>query len=405
MAEVYQRVKRLKLSETEARAKEKSITVSVQDMPLAEFLRWLSVEAGVSVIAGKSLDDDSVTLDMNAVPVDQVLGVVARRLGVQVSRTGRVYFLGDLRPEDRGVLVRRVARLTGDELRGVVGVLLSEHGRMESHSDGLIVVGDRVEVLQRVIELCDRIEDVPVDTWVVQLHVIAITDNASSRMGVDVVPALELSYSFASGSAAGAAASGVNLFGELDGILQAARRVEGVSMVAEPLFLLTDGGSGSFKSGEVIPVARKSVSAEGTVETLDFQYVNVGLDFEVQVRQVAPDAARLRVRMESGQLRGFVEGAPRVQRDEYLGEVAAVTGGVYLIGSVDRKQRLDAVDGAFRTVKETERQNDTLQIWGRVYRISGPPPLVGGDRIERPGERSESPPKHDDNTTKEKSND
>jgi hypothetical protein len=103
-------------AKTEEAHAEPKVTVSVQAMPLGMFLRYLSNNTGTSVVCQADLDTQPVTLDLVDTPVAEAIGVVARRLGVSASRTGNVFFLGISRPEDRGVLVRKVRRLSKEDL-------------------------------------------------------------------------------------------------------------------------------------------------------------------------------------------------------------------------------------------------------------------------------------------------
>lgn len=157
------------------------------------------------------------------------------------------------------MLVRRVPRLSGDDLAEACATLLSEAGRVQTFPDGLVVVGDRVAVLQRVHELLDSIERAPVGTWVVQLYVVNVNQSAGATIGLDAQPALDLAAAFSAASAGGPSATAEAVIG-LRGALEAVRREDASSLVAEPLFLLVDGGRSKIERGERIPVARKTVS-------------------------------------------------------------------------------------------------------------------------------------------------
>ena len=198
--EMYQRLKTLPECQAGKVNGGPLVTLTTQQMPLEGVLRELSDQTKVSIVAEAGLDQSPVTLDVIDVPVDEVLGVIARRLGVQVTRTGSIYFLGSLRPEDKGVLVRRVRRLSANELSDSVSVLLSQNGSVRAHEDGLVIVGDRVEVLARVVELLDRIERADTSSWVVQLHLVQLSDRALADWGLDVEPAADIGLAFASAS-------------------------------------------------------------------------------------------------------------------------------------------------------------------------------------------------------------
>ena len=150
-------------------------------------------------MADSRLDGRTVTLEVQGETVASILGVVARRMGVDVTQQGTLYYLGQLRAEDRGLLVRRVRRLTSDEVSQAIENLMSEVGRVLTVADGLVVVGDRVEVLQRIEALIEQIDRTEVVTWVVQLYVAELTRSpcqimidAGVRQPADVQDLLDL---------------------------------------------------------------------------------------------------------------------------------------------------------------------------------------------------------------------
>ncbi len=343
------------------------LTLSADDMPLSRFVRFISDEARVSVVVDATLDDRLVTVDVVDVPLDDLLGVVARRLNVQVTRTGRLFFIGNLRPEDRGVLVRKVGRIDKEGLRTAVGVLLSQFGQVVSFEDGLVVVSDVVEVLSRVHELLDRIDTAPVGSWVVQLHVISMSQRAESEFGFDARPALEVAATFATGSGS----SSVDVSGGLQAMLIAEASRDDVNMVASPTFLLVDGKPSSFVDAQEIPVPVRSTSDQGTVTTLSFDVTQVGFTVSVLLRELSGDRALLSVESELSTLQGFVETSPIKNVTRFVNESAIHASGVYLLGSLKQRRQADGVSGPLNLLVTDDDSHSTLQYWCRAYRING----------------------------------
>jgi hypothetical protein len=93
------------------------------------------------------------------------MGLVARSVGADAARIGGAWYIGELSPEDRGVLVRRVPGYPLPELRAAVLSITSTDGRASVLEGGVIVVGDRVELLERVTELLDGVEQARGGTW------------------------------------------------------------------------------------------------------------------------------------------------------------------------------------------------------------------------------------------------
>jgi type II secretory pathway component GspD/PulD (secretin) len=346
------------------------VTLSADGMQLAEFVRSLSDQTGVSVVVSDRLDDKRVTLDVKQVEIGMVLDMLARRMGVQVSRNGDVFFIGELRPEDRGVLVHKVRRLTRDEIVQIASVYSSDTGRLHVTDDGLLIVGDRVAVLDRIREMVERVEAVPVDTWVFQLHMVSMRRDDMSEFGFDVLPAADVALTFAR-AAGGDLTSTATAAASLQAILRADRERSSVDIVAEPMLLVAEGQTGSFIDGENVPVPRRSVSDQGTVTTVGFDFFQTGLEVEVIPRELAYDRGRFDIRVSIADITGFVNDAPIVNRQQLDIVLTAASGGVYLIGSLDRGKRFNATTTAFQTVKKQDSESSVVQVWLRAYRIDG----------------------------------
>lgn len=371
-------------------AAEPRLTVSVDGLPLPAFARWVADKAGVSIVIEDTLETRKVTLDVRDVAVSDLLGMVARRADSQVTRVGRLFYLGQLRPEDKGVLVRKVGRLSGDELSRAVGVLLSEYGRCQCFADGLVLVGDRVEVLQRVDELLNGVESAAASTWVVQLYVVNLSNADVADLGLDALPALEVAATVAgvSGGGIGAAtaiASSANtaarLKGGLDLVLRASRVRNSVVVLGQPLFLMVDGDATHMGSGQRVPVPRRTVSDQGTVTTAGFDYIDTGLQIDVELREVAHERARLRVKGSFSTVQSFVEAAPVVSRDDYSSSAVIASGGVYLVSALERTQAEKTQRGPLSLGLKNSDVGQVVQIWARAYRVAGPVPRASGEAL------------------------
>jgi type II secretory pathway component GspD/PulD (secretin) len=356
-------------------------------MPLVAFLRYLSDRAAVSVVCEATLDKKEVTIDVVDQPVPTVLGVVARRLGVQISRTGHLYFLGSLRPEDKGVLVRKVTRLNKDELGQALLTLKSDHGKTAAFDDGLVVMGDTVQVLERVNELLDQVEAAPSWSWVVQLYVISVDREKTRDLGLDVTPLADVSLKLAEAGAnplVGAANLAVshqaNL--SLNAVLQAARENRGLSMEAEPLLLLVDGETATVANGLQVPILDKAVSPEGTVTTKSVTYKQTGLQIAAGMRDLGSGRGRVKVTVGMDDVAGEVEGYPKLTSQRFETTAIVASGGVYLLGALDRRDHSLVVSGPLQLRDTRSERGELLQVWCRVYRVGGATSTLGGmDRI------------------------
>lgn len=332
-----------------------------------------------------------MTVEVVDIPVDQLLGIVGRRLGVEVSRTGQLFFLGTLKPEDKGVLVRRVGRLTGEQLREAVAVLLSEYGRVQSYDDGVVVVGDRVEVLQRVEELLERLEAVESACWVMQLYLVSLSENDQRELSLNAQPALDIAANLAAASASGGVgvttAQKIAANGALSAVMKATRTKRGSRTVAEPLFVLVDGAEGKFNRGQRVPIAQQTVSNQGTVSTNGYSFINVGLTCDVSIREHGSDVVYSTVHCELSRIESYVQSAPVTAVESFNCKALMHSGGVYLLGCLQRDETEAGITSLIGLGGTSAKGGGTLQVWARVCRIGSGvegQPTAGPAREGRP---------------------
>jgi type II secretory pathway component HofQ len=350
------------------------VTMVAQDMSVGDFMRYVANATGLSVVAEQSLDDKRVTVNVRDVPIDDVLQAVSRRLGVQLTKAGSVYYLGVLRAEDRGVLVRRVPRLSSDDLKGAVTTLLSEFGRVSAYADGLVVVGDRVEVIQRVSEMLDRIEKAGSETWVVQLYVIEKNSTDNSDIGVDIVPAAELAASLATASIVHPLSGRASA--SLEATLRAALSKNRAKIVTSPMFILADGGQTKFTSGKQILVPRRNVSNQGTVTTVGYDTFQAGTSILIHVRELDHVKAAVSLTLTFSTLEGYTADgvAPIINPTGLDCTVNVVAGGVYLAGVFDQVGNTASASGPLTLGIKSGQETHRFEVWMRVYRV-GPASL------------------------------
>ncbi len=346
---------------------QKLLTVASDAMQLREFVRLVAQKAEVSIVVEDDLDERLVSVDVRDQPVSDVLSAVARRLGVQVSRTGDLYFLGELRAEDKGVLVRRVGRLNKEDLLLAVKTLTSENGRVVVDVDGLLVVGDRVEVLRRVEELIDRIQSAEAKAWVVQLYVVGLSRRAIDDLGIDFAPALDVAVTYA--TAADPAAI-FNLNAALSTLLSYEQSSGEVATLAAPTFVVRDGDEARTFVGETIPVPKRSVGVSGNTATVEFVEVEAGLDVFVSVREVGQRQGLLKVEIDRSRIKGFVEESPIITSERFSTTAVVNAKGVYLLGELQRGDFESSTGGSFRLGRREVDQWDVVQVWARTHAIA-----------------------------------
>lgn len=320
----------------------------------------------------EGLDRKTLTLEVRDQPIDEVLALVARRYNVTLRQEGNLLYVGELRPADRGLLVRRVRRGTGDQIQKLLSVFQSEHGRGYTFNDGVLVMGDTVEVLRRVAEVLDQYEAIETPVWIVQLHLVSFTSAAAHELGVDLEPAARVGLAMAAGSAVAAASNlALNVDATLDAVLQIANNRDDVKVTAAPMFLLIDGEDSSFTQGDRVPVPRRTVSDAGTVTTNGYEYVQTGVQVKVLLREATPTAARLDVDVKMSDIKRFVLEAPVTGEEQFTTKAVVNAGGTYLLGTLVKERKRARAELGWNSGEYQQDDAQLVQVWCQAYRIAG----------------------------------
>lgn len=319
----------------------------------------------------QDMDDKLLTLEVRDQPIDEVLSLVARRYDVSLRQEGKLLYVGPLKPADKAVMVRRVRRGTSDQLGQLLTVYQSEHGRGYSFKDGLLVVGDTVEVLRRLSDMLDQYEAVETPVWIVQLHLVSFTSAAAHELGVDLEPAARVGLALAAGSAAAAAATGLTVDATLDAVLQIANSRDDVKVTAAPMFLLIDGEQSEFTQGDRVPIPRRTVSDQGTVSTAGYDFVQTGVQVDVMLRESSPTAARLDVKVNLSDIKRFVGEAPVTGEERFKTAAVVNAGGTYMLGTMVKERRGARRELGWQSGEYEQHDSQVVQVWCQAYRISG----------------------------------
>jgi len=328
------------------------------------FARELSDQTGIAIVVSELLDAKTVTAEFKGSPIEEVLATVARRLDVQATLAGDTWFVGELRPEDRAVLVRRVGRLVSEDLAGAVTTLLSQFGRVHSYADGLVIVGDRVDVLERISAMLDELEANQETTWCLQLHLVGSSTAGTLDVGLEGLPIFDFALA---ASTAGASAPNI-ASARWAGLIKTTNERSTSSVFASPLLLLNSGRKTILRDGQELRIPRKTVSDQGTVQTIGFDIVNTGLEIETEIIEKGLDSAILDVSITTSELNGFSEGgSPIITRQSLKCAPIIKSGGIYLLGSITRHSSLEKTQWLLKLTDSKSIRE--VQIWGRIQKV------------------------------------
>jgi len=314
--------------------------------------------------------------------------VLAARLGVTLDRRGRLYFLGPSRSDSRGVLVRRVRRLSQTELREAISTHIGQDGRLSAFSDGLIVLCDRVQVLERVADMLDQVEAASSPVWCIQLHILSLSENDVKELGLSSTPTLDLAATFAAAAGTSALANNANVRAGLATALKVASDCSSSSVVGQPLFFVSDGGSCTFERVRSYPIANTVYNTQGTGSGTSYSYKDIGLKVGVSLRERSTRSALVQVACELSDIDGYVGEVPISVKEDYQTGAVMESGGIYLLGSLERKEKQHTGWSWLYWGARQAAARQTLYVWATVKAVQGG--VIGNSLPPAPAARYEA---------------
>ena len=340
-------------------------------MKLSDLLRLLAKRTNLSYVAEQSLDERLVTIEAHELTIDEVMNMISRRLDIEVNRGANIYYLGTFRDEDRALLVRRVRRLDSNQIKESIQVLQSTDGRAVVYDDGLVVIGDKIQVLSRISNLLDEIEASDVSTWAIQYWLLSVNNSTLEELGLDIEPSIEVSLAFTESSAY--SASSALARGGLDAILTATEETNGADLLIEHLSIIRDGKSQTFFEGDKFPIRVERVSNEGTSTTTAVEFVETGVSITSELREYSEETASLAVDVSLSEVIAIIDNfAPQTTSTNFDTESIIHNGGVYLLRSHKAKSNNNTTRNWLTSGFKRQDQERTIMLWVRCARIGAP---------------------------------
>ena len=348
------------------RTDSRKITLSANQMPLASFCRLLSDHFNIGIVFSESLNNKTVFAEFKETDIDTVFTVLSRQLSVDLVRVGNTFYLGELKDEDKGILIRRVLSLDEDNLKQTINTLLSSHGKGNVLSGRIVMVSDKDFVIRRMSEVFDDLEKVNLHSWIIQLYFLVLRKDALAEGGLTMSTSGTISYNISENSFE---LKDFKIEGLLSGLLESSY----ADLFASPMFILRDGVKGVWSDGQKIPIPKRSVSDYGTVSTTGFEYINTGLEVSAIVKE-SKVGGFLDMTISLSDIQSYVEGNPVTSQTKVNIALDMQPNKVYLLSELQRYSLLDREESTL--FLKRNKGKSVIQVWGRIYRIGEPVSLI-----------------------------
>lgn len=337
-----------------------ALTLSAHAIPFSVFSRVLSDKFSVGLVFSEKLSQKTITAEFKETSLSDVLNVISRQLDSEVVKVGNTFYIGQLRSQDRGILVRKVEGLKNADIRQAVQSCLSEKGKLSVIGSGILSAVDHESVLVRVSELLDYFSRVDQPVWILQLAFLIVQRDALVEGGAKLSTSGTLSYNVSESSF-----SVKDL--KIDGIINAAMSSSFADVVSSPMLLIREGSSSSWKFGKKVPIPKKTVSSYGVVSTTGFDYESVGFSVKASVVSSRIGAV-LDLVIEKSDIESYVEYAPVTAQNVYSFTADLRSDTPYLLGEFNTFKNLNTQTDILNLGRQSGKS--IIQLWGQLYRIN-----------------------------------
>ena len=345
-----------------------------EPIPLREAAQLIAEQAGVSVITPAD-DGRLVAARFDSVRADQAFREIGRQSELEVEiDEGFVRFIDD------GTARKSFATVAaGYEEAGLLANAIEAANAGKPIVSGTrIIVTGTPEQVERARELVEGSQGGR-DGWMVEVAVVRVSEDLSSRIGI---------AANTTGAATGGLSLNLGTRGRPDN-----QATVGVDLVAQLLFdlaethtdsqLLTtatlyvlEGGQGSIRQGDVVPVAQRTTSDQGTVTVTGFTFVETGFSLDVALRRVGGGRVVASMMPEVSTVTGFVADAPIVSTSNTTAEVVLEPGEWTMLSGLRDQSRISERAGApgtrapFGKSETRSESSDQLVLLVRGHRVS-----------------------------------
>ena len=279
-----------------------------------------------------------------------------------IRRDANVYLIGEASHEDMLVRVYHVSGEAAADYKAAFIALLSEQGKVAVVND-TIVCKDVPSGIQNVDMLFNSITSAR-GQYLVEIKFVEVNRSWAKSYGLKFDNLGKIDLNAAIGGGAGSSTAIAQI--QLSALLDANETQNGATLVTTQRVHCIEGQNSDMQVGQTVPIAKKSVSDNGTVTTTDFEYVDTGMLLSVSVRSESDGNLRVSVKPEQSSITGYVEGAPIRARRRLDTTAVIKAGGIVVVGGFDSTSDSETISSITRSHRDQKAEDRKLFIVLRV---------------------------------------
>ncbi len=341
------------------------ITVRFDGVPFGQAMGVLSEESGVPIVWSQTLDATQASGTFTGVPLGSVLEVLARRSGAGATELGGVYFLGEIKKEDRLCCVLRIPGVKHEPFREAVRSALSANGSVELVGS-CVWISDDMESIRKIVAAVESVREKHERSYIAEVYFIRVNEehfiNFSAQLQFNRIDVFSSGWNIE---------QLFNMFVEGDAGTGWAR------ISQRPVLYLSEGRTAELTDGNEITRENRTLTQNGDVETTGYSRFSDGLQIKMLLNRVSDltYAVDMDLSVSMFDKSDTKSTIPPSDKSSYKVEGLRVEDSrVYYVGSLRSDIRNEKA-GLFSF--DSAKRHDMLTIWLRVRELKQGEPAPG----------------------------
>ena len=332
------------------------VTVMFDGVPFGQAMGILSQETHAPIVWSSTLDGQQVSGGFNGVALASVLDVLARRCGSSVAEVGGVYYLGEIRREDRAFSVVRVPPVDREEFLSAVKLSCSVEGAVSLVGSNVWIC-DNIESLRKVLSAVETIRDRSDKSYVAEIYFIRVNDEHFVRLSAELQFRQIDIFS-----------SAFNVEELFSMFVNGGGELVKSKIIQRPVVYLSEGRTFTFSDGKELVRERKTLTETGAVETTGYMTFSDGLVLTMKLHRVSEGSYAVDIDLSISVFDKSDKSTIPAQDKSSLKTqgVRVRDSQVYYIGSLERDVRQDR-GGIFSF--DFNKSRDMITVWLRVREL------------------------------------
>ena len=180
----YNMLETIKRQNTKGVSEEK-YTFSATEMKFREFAFWFVRKTSKGFVYSNELDEKIISVEFFNATCEEIINAISQRFDVKYELNGNTYFVGSLKDEETSYLVRKINGLKYEDMKTGLETMKTTKSKVYVTQQGILFYSDRASNIKKIETVLSDLENIQINTWVVQFFIIQLVDDKSFNFGME----------------------------------------------------------------------------------------------------------------------------------------------------------------------------------------------------------------------------